>query len=235
MPPEMELPLTGGCNCGAVRYEVTEPLLRASYCHCKRCQRRTGAAASAQAHPAPGSFRIVARRPGEAAHVEAAGRRRREVVLRRLRVGDVRLEPEPLRVGRHPNGDVRCRSGRSSHGAAVRRLRRGVGTAPRRRPAEVPREPSCVVTASATTPRGSATRTRRTISARMTRRSITRATRRRSHSRSDRPTGALAGVDGSSPSEGFVEAPAHRRVVSTWQTMFWAGIIRSSPLIHAAV
>lgn len=56
MPPE--LPLTGGCNCGAVRYEVTEPLLRASYCHCKRCQRRTGAAASAQAHPAPGSFRI---------------------------------------------------------------------------------------------------------------------------------------------------------------------------------
>jgi hypothetical protein len=52
-------PLTGGCNCGAVRYEVTEPLLRASYCHCKRCQRRSGAAASAQAHPAPGTFRIV--------------------------------------------------------------------------------------------------------------------------------------------------------------------------------
>jgi hypothetical protein len=56
----MRLPLTGGCNCGAVRYEVTEPLVRASYCHCKRCQRRTGAAASAQAHPAPGAFRIVA-------------------------------------------------------------------------------------------------------------------------------------------------------------------------------
>jgi hypothetical protein len=45
---------------GAVRYEVTEPLLRASYCHCRRCQRRTGAGASAQAHPAPGTFRIVA-------------------------------------------------------------------------------------------------------------------------------------------------------------------------------
>jgi hypothetical protein len=54
------LPLIGGCNCGTVRYEVTEPLIRASYCHCKRCQRRTGAAASAQAHPAPGTFRIVA-------------------------------------------------------------------------------------------------------------------------------------------------------------------------------
>ena len=55
-----ELPLTGGCNCGAVRFEVTEPLPIASYCHCKRCQRRSGAAASASAHPAPGSFRIVA-------------------------------------------------------------------------------------------------------------------------------------------------------------------------------
>jgi hypothetical protein len=54
-----ELPLRGGCNCGAVRYEVTEPLRMASYCHCKRCQRRTGAAASASAHPVPGSFRIV--------------------------------------------------------------------------------------------------------------------------------------------------------------------------------
>jgi hypothetical protein len=42
-----------------VRYEVAE-LVGASYCHCKRCQRRSGAAASPQAHPAPGAFRIVA-------------------------------------------------------------------------------------------------------------------------------------------------------------------------------
>ena len=55
-----ELPLTGGCNCGAVRFEVTEPLVSASYCHCTRCQRRSGTAASANAHPAPGTVRIVA-------------------------------------------------------------------------------------------------------------------------------------------------------------------------------
>jgi hypothetical protein len=55
-----ELPLTGGCLCGGVRFEIGEPLVSASYCHCTRCQRRTGTAASAQARVAPGSFRITA-------------------------------------------------------------------------------------------------------------------------------------------------------------------------------
>jgi hypothetical protein len=55
-----DLPLTGGCLCGGVRFEVTEPLLSAGYCHCTRCQRRTGTAASAQARIAPGSLRITA-------------------------------------------------------------------------------------------------------------------------------------------------------------------------------
>jgi hypothetical protein len=54
-----DLPLTGGCLCGAVRYEVTEPLVSAGYCHCTRCQRRTGSAAAASARVAPGSLRIV--------------------------------------------------------------------------------------------------------------------------------------------------------------------------------
>jgi hypothetical protein len=52
--------LTGGCLCGGVRFEVTEPLVSASYCHCPRCQRRTGTAASAQGQLAPGSLRILA-------------------------------------------------------------------------------------------------------------------------------------------------------------------------------
>ena len=54
-----DLPLTGGCLCGGVRIEVAEPLLAASYCHCTRCQRRTGTAASAQVRIAPGSLRIL--------------------------------------------------------------------------------------------------------------------------------------------------------------------------------
>jgi hypothetical protein len=55
-----EPPLTGGCLCGGVRYEIDEPLVSASYCHCTRCQRRTGTASSAQARVAPGSLRVVA-------------------------------------------------------------------------------------------------------------------------------------------------------------------------------
>jgi hypothetical protein len=54
-----ELPLTGGCGCGAVRFEVTEPLTGALYCHCTRCQRRTGAGAGASGRVAPGSVTIV--------------------------------------------------------------------------------------------------------------------------------------------------------------------------------
>jgi hypothetical protein len=54
-----DLPLTGGCLCGAVRFEVTEPPVSAGYCHCTRCQRRTGTAASAQARIAPGSLRVL--------------------------------------------------------------------------------------------------------------------------------------------------------------------------------
>ncbi len=51
--------MTGGCVCGGVRYEIDEPLAGSGYCHCTRCQRRTGTAASANGETAPGSLRIV--------------------------------------------------------------------------------------------------------------------------------------------------------------------------------
>lgn len=55
-----DLPLTGHCLCGTVRYEITAPLVAAGYCHCTRCQRRTGGAAAASALVAPGTFRLLA-------------------------------------------------------------------------------------------------------------------------------------------------------------------------------
>jgi hypothetical protein len=52
--------LTGGCLCGSVRYEVAQPLVVAAYCHCTRCQRRSGSAAAVSALAAPGSVRMTA-------------------------------------------------------------------------------------------------------------------------------------------------------------------------------
>ena len=51
--------VTGGCLCGGVRFELTEPARDAGYCHCSRCQRRTGTAASAQARIDGRTFRLL--------------------------------------------------------------------------------------------------------------------------------------------------------------------------------
>jgi hypothetical protein len=57
--PVDEAVLSGGCLCGGVRFELTRPPSFAGYCHCTRCQRRTGAAASAQARSDGRAFRFV--------------------------------------------------------------------------------------------------------------------------------------------------------------------------------
>jgi hypothetical protein len=54
-----DLPITGGCLCGGIRFEISEPLFSAGYCHCTRCQRRTGTAASVQARIPPGALRLT--------------------------------------------------------------------------------------------------------------------------------------------------------------------------------
>jgi hypothetical protein len=42
-----------------VRFQISEPLVSARYCHCTRCQHRTGTGASASAATVPGSFRVI--------------------------------------------------------------------------------------------------------------------------------------------------------------------------------
>ena len=54
------VPLAGRCGCGVVRFEISEPLVAAAYCHCTRCQHRTGTATQASAKLAPGSFSLTA-------------------------------------------------------------------------------------------------------------------------------------------------------------------------------
>ena len=50
--------LTGRCLCGGVRFELTEQPTVALYCHCTRCQRRTGTGSSVQAKIDARSFRL---------------------------------------------------------------------------------------------------------------------------------------------------------------------------------
>ena len=50
---------TGECLCGGVRFTVTEDPVAFGYCHCTRCQVRTGTAASANLWFPPGSVKVT--------------------------------------------------------------------------------------------------------------------------------------------------------------------------------
>lgn len=55
--------LTGGCLCGAVRFRITAAPLVAYYCHCKNCQKRSGAPVSAAASFAAEAVTFTAGKP----------------------------------------------------------------------------------------------------------------------------------------------------------------------------
>ncbi len=38
----MKIPFTGGCSCGAIRYECTAEPIMMLKCHCRDCQQVTG-------------------------------------------------------------------------------------------------------------------------------------------------------------------------------------------------
>lgn len=58
--PSPERPLTGRCACGAVCFQVTEPFDSAGYCHCHRCQRRSGVPWTFNGLVAPSGFEVTA-------------------------------------------------------------------------------------------------------------------------------------------------------------------------------
>ena len=51
---------TGGCRCGAVRYEAFPPAFNLCYCHCASCRRTSGASPVAWASFTRSKFRITA-------------------------------------------------------------------------------------------------------------------------------------------------------------------------------
>jgi hypothetical protein len=56
------MPISGSCFCGSISYKVSAPLENARSCHCSRCRKAFGGAASAYAEVQSGSFEWVAGR-----------------------------------------------------------------------------------------------------------------------------------------------------------------------------
>ena len=59
----MRLPLTGGCQCGAVRYEIRAQPLTVYACHCTECQRQSASAFSLSLVVARDAVVIIAGTP----------------------------------------------------------------------------------------------------------------------------------------------------------------------------
>ncbi|MBV9551702.1 MAG: GFA family protein [Alphaproteobacteria bacterium] len=57
------MPLTGGCFCGALRYEIAEAPLATYTCHCTDCQRLTSSAFSIAFTVHDHAFRLTAGDP----------------------------------------------------------------------------------------------------------------------------------------------------------------------------
>lgn len=62
--------IEGGCQCGAVRYEIASAPERISLCHCRDCQKSAGAPMVAWAMVAKDDFKVIA---GEARAVNSSG------------------------------------------------------------------------------------------------------------------------------------------------------------------
>ena len=57
------VPVTGGCLCQAVRYEADVNLNEAFYCHCKTCQKTSGAPAAVGAMVKQGTLKFTKEEP----------------------------------------------------------------------------------------------------------------------------------------------------------------------------
>jgi len=90
----MWLPLTGGCQCGSVRYEIRDNPLAVYACHCTECQRQSGSAFGLSMPVPREAVAVVAGTPKEWRRILDSGR-----IIRCVYCGDcgVRLIHHPER------------------------------------------------------------------------------------------------------------------------------------------
>jgi hypothetical protein len=70
----MKLPQTGGCQCGNIRYTITEDPRLVYTCHCRDCQRLTGSAFSLGIVVAEKAFRLSGAEPRPLQRLADSGR-----------------------------------------------------------------------------------------------------------------------------------------------------------------
>jgi len=70
----MNLPQTGGCQCGALRYEITQAPIMVYTCHCTDCQRMTSSAFSLGCVLPDGALRLVQGEPKGVQRTTGSGR-----------------------------------------------------------------------------------------------------------------------------------------------------------------
>ncbi len=70
----MKLPQTGGCQCGRIRYEITEIPKLIYTCHCTDCQRLTSSAFSMAIVVADEAFRLTGAEPRPIQRTADSGR-----------------------------------------------------------------------------------------------------------------------------------------------------------------
>jgi len=65
MPPKTvpSFPQYGGCQCGALRYELSQPPLAIWACHCNQCRKQSGSAFGMSAGIAVETLRFIAGAP----------------------------------------------------------------------------------------------------------------------------------------------------------------------------
>jgi hypothetical protein len=70
----MKLPQTGGCQCGKIRYRITEEPLLVYTCHCTDCQRLTSSAFSMGVVVPEPAFRLSGIEPRQLRRIADSGR-----------------------------------------------------------------------------------------------------------------------------------------------------------------